>query len=142
MSRASARTNGKGSLMTGKTAAPEIDELSQLRAPEEFRRAIVRDPYASIYRFDYDAVRGAAIDPATLYAGNSVVPTSGYYFDIDGEVAMWYRAGEVFPHLAPVSGAGGRFMFVTDRRDATASDLRFIILRRGWGGDVKNIIIR
>jgi hypothetical protein len=41
-----------------------------------------------------------------------------------------------------VRGAGGEFIFVTDRRDATASDLRYIILRRGWGGNVKDIIIR
>jgi hypothetical protein len=128
--------------MASEATAPELDELAQLKAPEEFRRAIVRDPYASIYRFDFDAVRGGPIDPATLHAGGSVVPRNGYYFDLDGEVANLYRAGEVFPHLAPVSGAGGRFMFITDRRDATASDLRYIILRRGWGGNVKEIVIR
>lgn len=128
--------------MSGNMTAPEIDELSQLRAPEEFRRAIVRDPYASIYRFDYDAVRGGPIEEASLYTGGSRVPLDGYYFDLDGEVVKYYREVDMFPHLAPVSGAGGRFMFVTDRRDATASDLRFIILRRGWGGDVKNIVIR
>lgn len=128
--------------MAQNAAAPKIDELSQLRAPEEFRRAIVRDPYASIFRFDFDAARGGPIDPSTLYPGGSVVPLDGYYFDLDGEVAKLYHAGDRFPHLAPVSGAGGRYMFVTDRRDATASDLRFIILRRGWVGDVKNIVIR
>jgi hypothetical protein len=128
--------------MARDATAPEVDELSQLRAPEEFRRAIVRDPYASIYRFDYDAVRGGPIDPATVYAGGTIVPLDGYYFDLDGAVVAFYRAGDVFPHLAPVRGAGGEFIFVTDRRDATASDLRYIILRRGWGGNVKDIIIR
>jgi hypothetical protein len=121
---------------------PVVDELAALTAPEEFRRATVKDPYASIYRFDFDAVRGGPIDPASLYAGGTVVPLSGYYFDLDGDTVNYYREGTLFPHLAPVAGAGGRFMFVTDRRDATASDLRYIILRRGYPGDVKEIFIR
>jgi hypothetical protein len=128
--------------MSREAGAPVVDELAELRAPEEFRRAIVKDPYASIYRFDFDAVRGGPIDPASLIPGGDVVPRSGYYFDLDGEVVDYYREGSNFPHLAPVSGAGGRFMFVTDRIDATTSDLRFIILRRGWDGDVKEIGIR
>jgi hypothetical protein len=33
-------------------------------------------------------------------------------------------------------------LFVTDRRSATTSDLRWIVLRRGWDGDVKEIHIR
>jgi hypothetical protein len=128
--------------MSGTAKKPVIDELAALTAPEEFRRAIVKDPYASIYRFDFDAVRGGPIDPASLYAGGTSVPLSGYYFDLDGDTVKYYYEGEIFPHLAPVAGAGGRFMFVTDRRDSTASDLRFIILRRGYSGDVKEIGIR
>lgn len=119
------------------------DELAQLTAPEEFRRAIVKDPYASIYRFDFDAARGATpIDASTLPVGDDVVPRSGYYFDIDGLVVDYYRAGLRFPKLAAVDGAGGRFLFVTDRRDATISDLLWIILRRGWEGNVLEIHVR
>lgn len=119
----------------------EID-YAQLTAPEEFRRAIVKDPYASIYSFDFDAVRGAPLDPATLVAGGSIVKRSGYYFDIDGGVIDWYREGNAFPHRAPGAPGNGRFLFLTDRRSATTSDLRFIVLRLGWDGDVRVIHIR
>jgi hypothetical protein len=127
---------------SSRSPKPDIDDLSKLTAPEEFRRVITRDPFASTYRFDFDAYRGGPIDPASLYAGGSVVPLSGYYFDLDGEVVNYYNEGERFPHLAPGSGSGGRFLFVTDRRNATTSDLRFIILRRGWEGNVRKLNVR
>lgn len=128
--------------MSGTKAAPVIDELSQERAPEEFKRAIVRDPFASTFRFDFDATRGGPIDLSTLYAGGTTVPLNGFYFDLDGEVVNWYHEGDRFPHLSPVVGRGGRYLFITDRRNATTSDLRWIILRRGWEGDVKEVHIR
>lgn len=128
--------------MSGTQAAPVVDELSQEKAPAEFKRAIVRDPFASTFRFDFDAMRGDPIDPGALYAGGTTVPLSAYYFDIDGEVVNWYHQGEPFPHISPVAGRGGRFLFITDRRDATTSDLRWIILRRGWEGDIKEVHIR
>jgi hypothetical protein len=128
--------------MSGTRARPVIDELSQETAPEEFKRAIVKDPFASTFRFDFDAARGGPIDPATLMAGEARVPRSGFYFDLDGEVVDWYSEGEIFPHMGPVAGQGGRYLFVTDRRSATTSDLRWIVLRRGWDGDVKEIHIR
>lgn len=128
--------------MSSSTRRVVVDELAELSAPEEFRRAIVRDPYASIYRFDFDAARGGPIDPNTLIPGGDAVPLSGYYVDVDGNTVRYYREGDVFPHLAPVAGHGGRFLFVTDRRNATTSDLRYIILRRGWPGDVRDIIVR
>jgi hypothetical protein len=117
-------------------------DLTQERAPEEFRRAIVKDPFASTYRFDYDAARGGPLDLSRVLPGDSVVPRSGYYFDLDGEVIDWYREGNRFPYLAPAAGEGGRFLLVTDRRDATTSDLRWIVLRMGWEGDVREIHIR
>jgi len=124
-------------------ATPDPNDLTQLSAPDEFRRAIVKDPYASIYRFDYDAVRGEnPIPDSATVAGGSAIPRSGYYFDLDGEVIDWYRQGDMFPNLAPNSGNGGRFYFVTDRRSATTSDLRWIVLRSGWGGDVRELHIR
>ena len=128
--------------MSGTKAAPVIDELSQERAPEEFKRAIVRDPFASTFRFDFDATRGGPIDADSLYQGGTTVLLDAFYFDIDGEVVDWYRKGDRFPHLSPVAGAGGRFLFITDRRNATTSDLRWIILRRGWEGDVKEVHVR
>ena len=128
--------------MSGTQAAPVIDELSQETAPEEFKRAIVRDPFASTFRFDFDAMRGEAIDTGALYTGGTTVFLSAYYFDIDGKVVNWYHQSDRFPHLSPVAGAGGRYLFITDRRSATTSDLRWIILRRGWEGDVKEVHIR
>lgn len=128
--------------MSGTQAKPVIDELSQEKAPDEFKRAIVRDPFASTFRFDFDAMRGGPIDTGSLYAGGTVVPLSAFYFDIDGEVVNWYNEGDRFPHISPVVGRGGRFLFITDRRNATTSDLRWIILRRGWEGDVKEVHVR
>ncbi len=120
---------------------PEIDELAATTAPDEFKRAIVRDPYASIFRFDFDAFRGT-LDPSLIFEGKTVVPLSGYYLDLDGAVINYYPEGTLFPHLAPGSDSRGRFLFLTDRREATTSDLRFIALRRGWEDDVRNIHIR
>ena len=128
--------------MSGTQAAPVIDELSQEKAPDEFKRAIVRDPFASTFRFDFDAMRGGPIDASALYAGGTTVPLDGFYFDIDGEVVNWYHQGDRFPHISPVVGRGGRYLFITDRRNATTSDLRWIILRRGWEGDVKDVHVR
>src|SRR4051794_13264911 len=77
-------------------ATPDPNDLTQLRAPDEFRRAIVKDPYASIYRFDYDAVRGPnPIPDSATVAGGQPIPRSGYYFDLDGEVIDWYREGDI-----------------------------------------------
>lgn len=120
---------------------PQIDELATTTAPDEFKRAIVRDPYASIYRFDFDAFRGT-LDPALIFEGKTVVPLSGYYLDLDGAVIDYYQEGRLFPHLAPGSDDRGRFLFLTDRRDATTSDLRFIALRRGWENNVRDLHIR
>ena len=124
-------------------AEPPANDLSQATAPEEFRRAITKDPYASIYRFDHDAARGRTpIDPATLPRGGDSVPHDGYYFDLDGVVVDYYRSGAIFPKYAPSSGAGGRFFFVTNNRNATTSDLLWIILRSGWQGNVLDIFVR
>jgi hypothetical protein len=128
--------------ISSRSPKPELDDISKLTAPEEFRRAIVRDPFASSYRFDFDAYRGAPPDPSMLYRGRTEVPLSGYYLDLDGEVVNYYNAGTLFPHLAPGAGTGGRFLFLTDRRTATTSDLRFMALRRGWDGNVRKLIIR
>jgi hypothetical protein len=129
--------------MSGTRAKPVVDELSQETAPDEFKRAIVRDPFASTFRFDFDAMRGDPANENDLYPGGSTVPLSGFYFDYDGEVVNWYNEGDRFPHLSPVAGAGGRYQFITDRRNATTSDLRWIILRRGWGGgDIRDVHIR
>lgn len=117
---------------------PVIDEIAQSTAPEEFRLAITMDPYASIYTFDYDAYRGDPIDPASTYEGGTVVPLSGYYIDIDGAVIDFYNEGDLFPHLTP-GGGNGRYVFLTDRRNATVSDLRFMALRRGWSGNVREL---
>lgn len=126
---------------TNTNRRPQIDELAGTTAPDEFKRAIVRDPYASIFRFDFDAFRGT-LDSSLIFEGKSVVPLSGYYLDLDGTVINYYQEGTLFPHLAPTSDKHGRFLFLTDRRDATTSDLRFIALRRGWEDDVRNIHIR
>jgi hypothetical protein len=126
--------------MSRDAAAPAAEDLTQLRAPEEFRRAIVKDPYASIYRFDFDAARGQQPIPAdSLPRGGEPVPASGFYFDVEGLVINWYRAGTLFPKYAPGRGPGGRFFFVTDRRDATVADLLWIALRAGWDGNVLDI---
>lgn len=139
-----ARTRDKAKpTAPGKPATEPVDELTQATAPEEFRRAITKDPYASIYRFDYDAARGAEpIDAAALPVGGDEVPRDGYYFDLDGVVVNFYRAGTIFPKYAPISGAGGRFFFVTNNRNATTSDLLWIILRRGWEGNVLDIHVQ
>jgi hypothetical protein len=128
--------------MSGTQAKPVIDDLSQEKAPDEFKRAIVSDPFANTFRFDFDAMRGGPIDTGSLYAGGTTVPLSAFYFDIDGEVVNWYHEGDRFPHISPVVGRGGRYLFITDRRNATTSDLRWIILRRGWEGDVKDVHVR
>jgi hypothetical protein len=126
-----------------KDATPDPNDLTQLRAPEEFLRAVIKDPYASTYRFDFDAVRGAQpIPDSATTPGGSAVPRAGYYFDLDGMVIDWYRAGDVFPNLAPGTSDGGRFFFLTDRRDATTTDLRWILLRAGWEGNVRDVPIR
>ncbi len=117
---------------------PAIDEIAQLTAPEEFRLAITMDPFSSTYTFDYDAYRGAPIDPASTCAGGTVVPLSGYYIDIDGAVIDFYNEGDLFPHLTP-GGGNGHYVFLTDRRNATVSDLRFMALRRGWQGNVREL---
>ncbi|MCC6936427.1 MAG: hypothetical protein IT333_07930 [Thermomicrobiales bacterium] len=118
---------------------PVIDEISKLTAPEAFRNAITMDPFASTYTFDYDAYRGAPIDPADTYPGGTEVPLSGFYLDIDGAVIDYYNEGDLFPHLGPGGGPGGHYVFLTDRRNATVSDLRFMALRRGWQGNVREL---
>jgi hypothetical protein len=124
------------------TPAP-ADDLTQATAPEEFRRAITKDPFASTYRFDFDAARGSEpIDAATLPVGGDHVLRDGYYFDLDGVVVNYYRSGTIFPKYAPISGAGGRYFFVTNNRNATTSDLLWIILRSGWGGNVLDIHVQ
>jgi len=120
--------------------ATAAEDLTQLHAPEEFRRAIVKDPYASIYRFDFDAARGPnPIQLDSLPRGGQAVPRSGFYFDLDGLVINYYRGGSLFPKYAPGRGPGGHFFFVTDRRDATVADLLWIVLRAGWGGNVMDL---
>ena len=124
-------------------STPPADDLTQATAPEEFRRAITKDPYASIYRFDFDAARGTEpIAAGALPVGGVPVPHDGYYFDLDGVVVDYYRAGTIFPKYAPISGAGGRYFFVSNNRNATTSDLLWIILRRGWEGNVRDIHVR
>lgn len=126
--------------MSQSGSAPAAEDLSQLRAPEEFRRAIVRDPFYNTYRYDFDAARGhEPIPDSALIAGGEEVPRSGYYFDLDGPVVNFYSQGDRFPKYSPGSEPGGRFFFLTDRRDATTSDLRFMVLRAGWEGDVKDV---
>lgn len=127
----------------GTTDASATEDLSQLRAPEEFRRAIVRDPFYNTFRFDFDAARGPSpIPESALIPGGDPVPRDGFYFDLDGETIDYYRKGDVFPKYSPGSEPGGRFFFLTDRRDATTSDLRYIVLRAGWEGDVREIHVR
>ena len=124
----------------GTSEAAAVEDISQLRAPEEFRRAIVRDPFNSTYRYDFDAARGEnPIPEAELVRGGAGVPRDGYYFDLDGPTINYYRGGDIFPKYSPGSEPGGRFFFLTDRRDATTSDLKYMVLRAGWGGDVKEI---
>jgi hypothetical protein len=140
--KARTRDKAKSKAPEQPTPAP-ADDLTQATAPEEFRRAITKDPYASIYRFDYDAARGAEpIDAAALPIGGDDVPRDGYYFDLDGVVVNYYRAGTLFPKYAPIAGAGGRYFFVTNNRNATTSDLLWIILRSGWQGNVLDIHVQ
>lgn len=117
---------------------PAIDEIAQLTAPETFRQAITMDPFSSTYTFDYDAYRGAPIDLASTFAGSSIVPLSGFYIDVTGSVIDFHNEGDIFPYLGP-GGAGGHYVFLTDRRNATVSDLRFMALRRGWAGNVREL---
>jgi hypothetical protein len=125
------------------TATPAADDLTQATAPEEFRRAITKDPYASIYRFDFDAARGTTPLPKdSLPVGGDAVPRDGYYFDVDGMVVNYYRGGTIFPKYAPISGAGGRYFFVTNNRNATTSDLLWILLRSGFDGNVLEIYVQ
>lgn len=122
--------------------AADADELAQATAPEEFKRAILHDPYSGRFKFDYEAARGGPINVDALPQGGDTVSRAGYYFDLDGEVADWYRQGDRFPSMAPGSKSRGHFLYLTNRRDATTSDLRWILLRRGWGGNVKDAHIR
>lgn len=122
--------------------AASPDELVQATAPEEFKRAILHDPYSGRFKFDYEAARGGPINVDALPRGGQTVERAGYYFDLDGAVLDWYRAGDTFPALAPTRNSSGHFLFITDRRDATTSDLRWILLRRGWDGNVKDAHIR
>jgi hypothetical protein len=132
-----------GTRQSGRQAADAPTALGDLTAPEEFRRAIVRDPFNNSFRFDFDAARGETpIDPARLLPGGSAVPHSGYYFDLDGPVIDYYRAGDIFPKHSPATDSGGRYFFLTDRRGATTSDLRYMVLRAGWPGDVREIHLR
>ncbi len=120
----------------------DAEDLSQIRAPEEFRRAIIRDPYSNRFRFDYDAARGETpIPESELAHGGEAVPRSGFYFDLDGPTIDYFRFGEIFPKYSPGSEPGGRFFYLTDRRDATTSDLKYTVLRAAWEGDVREIIV-
>lgn len=134
---------GEGESMSqGTSQATTSEDLGQLRAPEEFRRAIVRDPFYNTFRFDFDAARGPnPIPESALVPGGSPVPRSGFYFDLDGPTVKYYREGEIFPKYSPGSEPGGRFFFLTDRLDATTSDLKYMVLRAGWEGDVKEVIV-
>jgi hypothetical protein len=128
--------------MSGSPSGTAAEEISQLRAPEEFRRAIVRDPFNSTFRYDFDAARGATpIPDSALIQGGAAVPRTGFYFDLDGPIVKYYRVGVEFPKFSPTQQPGGRFFFLTDRLDATTSDLKYMVLRAGWDGDVREIIV-
>lgn len=119
------------------------EEEAALEAPETFRQAIQRDPYAGIYKFDQNALRGdVPIRREDCLDGGTVVPKSGYYLDLDGSFIDYYKEGNVFPKYSPVAGAGGKFFFITDRRDATKSDLLYILLRVGYQGDIMKIAVQ
>lgn len=116
------------------------EEEAALEAPATFRQAIVRDPSSGVYRFDQDSLRGETpILPEDCLLGGDPVPKSGYYLDLDGKFIDWHHEGDLFPKYGPVAGAGGKFFFVTDRRNAPKSDLLYIILRAGYQGNIKEI---
>jgi hypothetical protein len=125
------------------TGAGVTEELANETAPASFRQAIVRDPSARVHRLDQDALRGepSLIDPERCPRGGDPVPRDGYYLDLDGNVIKFYRAGTLFPKYGAVAGAGGRFFFITHRRDAAVSDLLYIALRAGYPGDVWSITV-
>ena len=119
------------------------EEEAALEAPATFRQAIMRDPYAGVFRFDQDTLRGEVpIDPDDCLPGGSPVPKSGYYLDLDGKFIDYHHEGNLFPKYSPVAGAGGKFFFITDRRSAAKSDLLYIILRAGYQGDIMEIAVQ
>lgn len=119
------------------------DEEAALEAPETFRQAIMRDPYAGVFKFDQDTFRGdVPIDPEQCLRGGTPVPKSGYWVDLDGRFINYYYEGDLFPKYSAVSGVGGRFFFITARRGAPKSDLLYILLRSGYPGDIKELAAR
>jgi hypothetical protein len=119
------------------------EEEAALEAPATFKQAIIRDPYSGVFRFDQETLRGEIpIDPADCLSGGDMVPKSGYYLDLEGKFIDYYREGNLFPKYSPVRGAGGKFFFITGRRDAPKSDLLYIILRAGYQGDIMEIASR
>ncbi len=116
------------------------EEEAALQAPVTFKQAIMRDPYAGVFRFDQETLRGEVpINPADCLVGGDIVPKSGYYLDLDGKFIDYYHAGNEFPKYSPVAGAGGKFFFITNRRGVPKSDLLYIILRSGYQGDILEI---
>lgn len=116
------------------------EEEAAQEAPASFRAGITRDPYASIHKFDQNTLRGET--PIILDdcpTGGDVVPKSGYWVDLEGKVINYYHEGNIFPKYGPVAGAGGRFFYVTGRRNATTSDMLYIILRAGYQGDIMEL---
>jgi hypothetical protein len=119
------------------------EEEAAQEAPATFRQAIMRDPYAGVFKFDQDSLRGEVpIVPEDCPTGGDPVPRSGFYLDLEGKVIDYYHEGNIFPKYGPVAGAGGRFFFVTDRRGVAESDLLYIILRAGYQGDIMEIASR
>lgn len=119
------------------------EEEAAQEAPATFRQAIMRDPYAGVFKFDQETLRGEVpIIPEDCPAGGEIVPKSGYWLDLDGKFIDYYKEGDLFPKYGPVAGAGGRFFFVTDRRNATKSDLLYIILRAGYQGNIMELAAR
>lgn len=119
------------------------EEEAAMEAPATFRQAIMRDPYSGLFRLDQDSLRGEPlIRPEDCLPGDSVVPKSGYYVDLDGKFIDWYHEGNRFPKYSPVAGAGGRFFFITSRRDAPTSDLLYILLRAGYPGDIMQVAVQ
>lgn len=116
------------------------EEEAAQEAPVSFRQAIMKDPYAGIFKFDQNALRGDnPINPLDCPVGGDVVPKSGYWVDLDGKFIDYYHEGNLFPKYGPVAGAGGRFFFITDRRNATKSDMLYILLRAGYQGDIMKL---